>query len=90
MANLGSDVSQLFSHLEKGETSLVTSAFGRTERVIAELLAHPELQGGTGEVETLRNVIADTLSEKRNLEVTKDELEEYFFPFSMRVLYKAP
>lgn len=86
MANLGSDVSQLFMHLEQGEKRLAVSAAGRAQKIIAELLIHTELVGRTEEIEMLREIIDDALSGKQLLDVSKDELEDYFLPFSMRVL----
>ncbi len=86
MANLGSDMAQLFSHLERGEKQLALSASGRAQSIIAELLVHNELTERTGEVEILRAIIVDALSERRLLEVNKNELGDYFLPFSMRVL----
>ena len=89
MANLGSDVSQLFSHLERGEQLLAVSAAGRAQKIVVELLMHPELQGRTGEVEMLQSIIQDTLSGKRLFEVSKNELEAYFMPFALRVLRQS-
>jgi len=86
MANLGSDVSQLFSYLEKREVSLAASAAGRARKIIAELLTHTDLKGRTGEIEILQTVINDALSPKRFLAVSKDELEDYFMPFALRAL----
>ncbi len=88
MANLGSDVVQLFSHLERGDTRLATSAGTRAQKIITELLAHEELEGRIGEIEILRDIVNDALSEKRFLEVSKNELEDYFLPFSLRVVQK--
>lgn len=85
MANLGSDVSQLFSHIEKGETRLAASAVKRARKIIEELLAHDKLMGRTGEVEILRDIINDAFSGKRLLDVSRDELEEYFLPFCTRI-----
>ena len=50
MANLGSEVSQLFLHLEKGERERSMSVTVRAQKIIEELLAHPELRGKTKEV----------------------------------------
>lgn len=86
MANLGSDVSQIFMHLEKGEGLLATSAAGRARNIIVELLAHPDLKGRTGEIEVLQTIINDALAPRRFLDVNRDELEEYFMPFALRVL----
>ncbi|OHA21406.1 MAG: hypothetical protein A2849_00270 [Candidatus Taylorbacteria bacterium RIFCSPHIGHO2_01_FULL_51_15] len=86
MANLGSDISQLFSHLERGESELAASAARRARGIMAELLRHKELQGRTGEIEVLQHIVSDALLEKPLLRVTKGELDAYFMPFSMRVL----
>jgi len=86
MANLGSDVSQLFLHRERGEKQLAISAAGRAQKIISELLVHAELKDRTGEVKIVQSIIVDALSEKRLLEVSRDELEEYFMPFALRVL----
>ncbi len=89
MANLGSDISQLFSHLERGETRLATSAAGRARKIVEKLLAHEELKGRTAEIEILRDIIDDALSGKPLFDVSRNELEDYFLPFSMRVLRQA-
>lgn len=89
MANLGSDVSQLFSHLERGERQRAMFDMERVKKIITELLAHTELKGRTSEVEILRDLISDAFSEKRSFDVSKDELEDYFLPFSLRVLQKV-
>ncbi|HCB35026.1 MAG: hypothetical protein A2W52_02355 [Candidatus Taylorbacteria bacterium RIFCSPHIGHO2_02_49_25] len=86
MANLGSDISQLFSHIENGEARMVTSAAQRAGKIIAELLAHEELEGRTKEIEILRDIIDDALSGKRLFDVNKNDMEDYFMPFSIRVL----
>lgn len=89
MANLGSDVSQLFSHIEKGETRLAASSVKRARKIIAELLAHNGLIGRTGEIEILLDIIDDAFFGKQLLDVSRDELEEYFLPFSKRVLQQT-
>lgn len=89
MANLGSDISQLFSHFEKKESHLVESAATRARKIITELLAHEELKGRTREVEILRDIIDDALSGKRLLDVSKDEIESYFMPFSLRIIRQS-
>lgn len=89
MANLGSDVSQLFSHIEKGETRLAASSVKRTRKIIAELLAHTEMKNRTMEVEILRDIIDDAFFGKQLLDVSRGELEEYFLPFSKRVLQQT-
>jgi len=86
MANLGSEVSQLFSYAERQKWDLARSANARAERIIGELLAREDLGGGKAEVEILRTVIEDLLSEHRRFSVAKSEIDDYFMPFSLRVL----
>jgi len=86
MANLGSDMSQLFSHIDNGELEKAKSPRERANRIIDELLNHPELKGRSGEVEILKKIIQDVFSEKRELKVEKEEIEDYFMPFALRAL----
>lgn len=84
MANLGSEMSQLFSHAEQGEWKLAQLAADRAEKIINELLSHQSLKGRTEEVEILRRIIHDVFLKKRQLEIVKADIEEYFFPFALR------
>ena len=86
MANLGSEVSQIFSYAEKGELKLAESARLRADRIIKELLAHPEMKGRTGEIEILKSVIEDLFARERQFAVNKTEIEEYFMPFALRLM----
>ncbi len=83
MANLGSDVSQLFLHREKGERKYAALAQERARKIIAELLRHAEVAGGTGEIKIMKDIIEDTTP---NTSIPRSQLEEYFMPFALRVL----
>ena len=86
MANLGSDVSQLFSYLEKNDARLAQAAASRACAIIEELLRLPDIRGGAEEVEILRDIIEDAARGARRFEVSRAELEDYFVPFALRVL----
>ncbi|MDO8664961.1 MAG: hypothetical protein Q7K44_05485 [Candidatus Liptonbacteria bacterium] len=86
MANLGSDMSQLFSYVDKGELKLLESAALRARKIIDELLIHPDMEGRTGEIEILKDIIEDIFAEKRRFAVKKTEIEEYFMPFALRLM----
>ena len=86
MANLGSEVSQIFSYMEKGELKMAQSARSRANVIIAELLAHPDMKDRTGEVEILSEIIEDVFASSRHFEVKKSEIEAYFMPFAMRLM----
>lgn len=85
-ANLGSEVSQIFSHVEKGEFKMAESSATRAVKIIDELLKHSEMRGRTGEIEILKEVIKDAFSQRRRFKVKKSEIDEYFMPFALRFL----
>lgn len=86
MANLGSDMSQLFSHIEKDETHLARLSAIRAQRIIEEIMMKRELRNGVKEIQILKNIINDALSEKPQFEIRKAEIENYFMPFALRAL----
>lgn len=86
MANLGSEVSQIFSHIEKGDLSSAKSSHSRAERIVRTLLLHPGMKNRTGEVEILEEIMEDVFAPHRRFLITKAEIESYFLPFALRVL----
>ena len=86
MANLGSEVSQVFSFAERDRWDMARSAKLRAERIIGELLASDDLHGGKAEVETVRDILDDLFSKKRQFWIQKSEIEKYFLPFALRAL----
>lgn len=86
MANLGSEMSQIFSYMEKGELKMAQSARSRANIIITELLAHSDMKGRTGEVEILSEIIEDVFASNRRYKVKKSEIEEYFMPFALRLM----
>ena len=65
---------------------MTESASSRADRIITELLLHPEMKGREGEIEILKEVVKDVLKKKRHFAVSKEEIEEYFMPFALRLL----
>lgn len=88
MANLGSDLSQLFLHIEREERALAERAANRARVIIAELLENQELRSGAEEVRCIERLINDMLTERRLL-IKKCDVEEYFLPFALRTLKNA-
>jgi len=86
MANLGSEMSQLFSHIEKGELKLAGFAAVRADKIITELIARSDMKNRTKEIEILREIMKDVFEEKRCFAVKKIEIEEYFMPFALRAM----
>lgn len=87
MANLGSEMSQLFSYTESGKRDMAQYAAERAEKIITELLLHPDLRRRTGEVEMLQKIIRDTISHERHFAVKKFEIENYFLPLVLRATH---
>ena len=86
MANLGSEVARLFSFKRKGEFDQARSSSERASKIIDSLEKHPDIHGGRGEVEIMKEIINDAMSVKPKLHVTENELKSYFMPFSLRAL----
>lgn len=86
MANLGSEVSQIFSHAEKGDWKMAELSASRAVKIIDELLKHSEMRGRTGEIDILKEVIEDAFSQRRRFKVKKSEIDEYFMPFALRFM----
>ncbi len=86
MANLGSEVSQLFMHREQGETKYADFARERAQKIIAELLAHPDAVGRTSEIEIMQKIVENTVAGEEPHAIPRIQLEEYFLPFAKRVL----
>lgn len=86
MANLGSEVSQVFLNMEKRETKMAQSSLSRSNRIISELLSCPELQGRTKEVEIVKDIIESTFLGNGRYEVKRDDIENYFQPFALRLM----
>lgn len=89
MANLGSEVSQIFSHIEKGDLPSAKSSRSRAERIVRMLLLHPGMKNRTGEVEILEEIMEDVFVPHRRFLITKVEIESYFLPFALRILSSA-
>jgi hypothetical protein len=86
MANLGSEVSQVFMYVERDNLEMARNSAERANKIIDELINHPELIGRTEEVEMVNKIISDLFSKERQLEVEQDEMEDYFMPFALRAL----
>ena len=86
MANLGSEVSQVFSFAEKNEWKFAESAVSRANMIISELLLCPDMKGRVGEIKILQDIITDVTAKKRRFAINKAEMEEYFMPFALQAM----
>jgi len=83
MANLGSEVSRALSEYQKEDFKNMHNSIFRAKSIIDKIKEFPEMQGRMGEIEILESIIKD-LNQKK-LEVNKDQLLGYFYPFATRL-----
>ncbi|OGZ04176.1 MAG: hypothetical protein A2648_01155 [Candidatus Lloydbacteria bacterium RIFCSPHIGHO2_01_FULL_41_20] len=86
MANLGSEMSRLFSFKERGENELAKSSAERAIKIIDSIVAKPNIGGGKSEAEILRSIVSDMISALPNYSIGEKELNSYFMPFAIRAM----
>lgn len=86
MANLGSEVARLYASKDANNGERMAASSTRALHIVSELSAHPELQGRTGEIDILRDILTDAISTAPIYDVTRKDLEAYFMPFALRTL----
>jgi hypothetical protein len=85
IANLGAEVARLLSFREKNEVDAARESFKRAEGILARLQVLPEMQTRLEELTLLSAVIADFHADERTLSVSPEDLQEYFYPFALRL-----
>ena|SRR3989344_8809764 len=86
MANLGSEVSRLLSWKAKGNSLQIEKCHGRAKKIISEIKQLRDIGERSKEMEILRMVISDTASSSPSLRVTPKQLNDYFSPFTLRMM----
>ena len=85
MANLGSEVSQIFSAKEKNNTNLLASAMTRAKGIILELKNLPDTKNNE-EIDILADVINDLGETNPKYQISPEHLKSYFYPFAIRLM----
>ncbi len=85
MANLGAEVSRVFSYKEKGDAVNVERASLRAKKIISEIMQFEEMKPREKEIEKIVDVIDSTVS-NNGLIISKNDIENYFNPFALRFL----
>lgn len=86
MANLGSEVSRLFSAREKRDSKMIRESFERAQKILNEIIVIPDMKKREEEVNILREIINDLADENREVKTSKKDLIGYFTPFAMRLM----
>lgn len=85
MANLGSEVSKIFSAQEKNNISMFNMASEKAQSIIQELKSLPDTKNNE-EMNILSEVIKDIGSSSPKFIISRDHLESYFLPFAMKFM----
>ena len=86
MANLGSEVSRMFSASERGERLMAEKSEERALRILLQIKSFPEMKQRRAELDILESAISDCLKEDRDFKIHSADLENYFLPFAMRIM----
>ncbi len=84
MANLGAEVSRVFSLADKGLYAQAEEARARAKRIIVELRELPEMQTREPEIVALERILEDLMRGESG--VTPKNIKSYFMPFAERML----
>lgn len=86
MANLGSEVSGIYSALSVADHEACHARYERAKKIITEWRLLEKRPSAVAEMDLLENIIDDLVSVKRKFKVPKVDMEAYFRPFALRVL----
>ena len=86
MANLASEVFQVFSFKKRGEYSNARQSVERAGRILAQLKSYPEMESRKAELSTLEEVVNDSARAEPVFDISEEQMEAYFFPFTTRLL----
>lgn len=87
LANLGSEVPAIFSAAERGDSVAEQSARKRAERIIADYRSVEKRPAAIQEVKIILDIIDDVCGGGKTYAVSKEDMEAYFMPFALKVLY---
>jgi len=84
MANLGSEISRALLEHQKEDFVNMHNSILRAKNIMNKIKEFPEMKGRIGELEILESIIEDL--DQKKLEIDKDQLLDYFFPFATRLI----
>ena len=85
MANLGSEVTGIFSAKEKGDSLMLNMAMERAKLILKKLKSLPDTKNNK-EIDILADVIDDLGRVNPKYQIVPEHLESYFYPFAMRLM----
>ncbi len=85
MANLGAEVSRIFSYKEKGDVINIQKASSRAREIVSQIFQFDEMKARRNEIEKIADVIDSVLS-NNGLEISKKDIENYFNSLAIRLI----
>lgn len=86
MANLGSEVVGMYSAIESGDMKRREACYGRAKKIISDFSAIEKGAGALTEISKLEEIIDDLALGGKQFEIPKTDIEQYFFPFALRMM----
>ena len=83
VANLGSEMTQIFLLLERGDIERMNMAISRAQGILDKILKFPDMKDREPELKKIRLILDDISTEKRKLTVTRDQLSTFFNPIAL-------
>ncbi len=84
-ANLGSEISKIFSAKKTHNTSMFERAMTNAESIISELKTIPDTKDNQ-EVDILKDIVQDFKEIKPKYNIPREDFEAYFYPFALKIM----
>ena len=85
IANLGSEVSRIFSAKEKSNINLFKNAMDGARKILSELKTLPDTKNNE-EINILEDVIEDIGRDHCKYQISLEQLGSFFYPFAKIVM----
>ena len=85
MANLGSEVSKIFSAKADSDLEMLEMSTTKAKSIISELRQLPDIKNNA-EIDILADVINDLGKTNPKYQISPENLKSYFTPFALRLM----
>lgn len=85
IANLGSEITKIFSAKKTKNHSMLETALKNAESIISELKNISETRDNK-EVDILGDIVQDFKEVKPKYDIPREDFEAYFYPFALKLL----
>jgi len=86
MANLGAEVSRIFSAKKAQDEIRAKECLIRAENILKEIMTFPDMKKRATEIEILSEVIRGIAIPKPTITVSEQNITSYFMPFALQSL----